>query len=147
MRTLFSILLLSIGSLFASGLAAQNTGGSPPVHECTRGCYLVSCRSNADVCALFFCENGRCDDVTTFTRPEEQQESALLPESPRSSVPLSAAPGTRGIAVEGPVGVNTCSATTCRQFVLHQGGIREAGSSENPQHTLRRALERQDAQR
>ncbi len=144
-RTIQCCLLLLIAGLTASGAAAQNSGSSPPVHECTNGCYIVTCQGN--VCTMSYCSNGRCNFATSFTRPQEQQKSGLLSGSAPRSTLLSSHPVDSGIAVDGPVGVNTCSATTCSQFVLHQGGIIAAGSSENPRNVLRRTLESQQQRR
>lgn len=96
---------------------------------------------------MTFFSNGRCDFVTNFTKPQEQQTSGLLSGSAPRSTLLSSHPMDSGIAVDGPVGINTCSATTCSQFVLHQGGIIAAGSSENPRNVLHRILESQQQQR
>ncbi len=144
-RTIQCCLLLLVAGLTASSAAAQNSGSSPPVHECTNGCYIVTCRGN--VCTMSYCSNGRCDFVTSFTKPQEQQKSVLPSGSAPRSTLLGSHPVDSGVAVDGPIGINTCSATTCSQFVLHQGGIIAAGSSENPRNVLRRTLESQQQRR
>jgi hypothetical protein len=131
---------LAVAALFSPASNSQSAGGdTPPVYECSTGCYIVTCRG--DNCELWFCNSGGCSRVSGFIRPpSEQQKSALLPSTPRRSDLLSSPGATQGIAVNGPVGVNTCSETHCNQFVLNGSQLIQAGSTENPRHTLRRAL-------
>lgn len=140
LRSFLFTAFLAVAALFSPTSSAQSSGGgTPPVHECSAGCYIVTCRGNN--CDLWYCNSGGCHRVSGFTKPpSEQQKSALLSSTPRRSDILSSPDATQGIAVNGPVGVNTCSETHCNQFVLNGSQLIQAGSTENPRHTLRRVM-------
>ena len=144
-RSLIIAAVLAASFVFAMPAQAQSSGGGSPVHDCTNGCYVVTCRGNN--CSLWRCDSTGCHRMTDFTKPSEQQKSALASPAPRRTEIVTANPQGSGVAFDGPVGVNTCGESLCRQVILHGNTQIDVATSENPRSTLRRALEGESIRR
>lgn len=147
-RTAFSAALLALSMFSAPSIRAQQApgGGTPTVHDCSStGCHVVTCSGSNG--SMVFCSNGNCVFVTSFRKPASQEKSTPISATPSQSTRFAAGQTLPGVAIDGPVGVNTCSETRCNQLVVHTSGVIRAGSSENPSYTLRRALQSEGARR
>ncbi|QOC21823.1 hypothetical protein IC757_12385 [Wenzhouxiangella sp. AB-CW3] len=128
--------------LLGLGLAVSvDEARATPTHECSSGCFIVTCSGGGD-CSLYYCSGATgCDKITDFIRPN----SSPVPNPGEMSSTQSGHEGIQFDSIAGtasqpgsgpscgmnPCTVRLCDADYCELWGFRNGSAYQLGSGQN----------------